>query len=41
MKYFRPIIQTGLIACIVLFAYVAAAQDSPSFPYMNPKLLRG
>jgi beta-glucosidase len=39
MKYFRPIIQTGLIACIVLFAYVAAAQDSPSFPYMNPKLL--
>src|SRR5437870_10449213 len=38
MNYPRTLIQALLTGCIALLVCVAAAQDTPNPPYMNPKL---
>ncbi len=38
MNYLRTLIQALLTGCIALLVCVAAAQDTPNPPYMNPKL---
>ena len=38
MNYLRTLIQALLTGCIALLVCVAAAQDTPNPPYVNPKL---